>query len=95
MSFSLGGIFGGVTKGIESGLKYDAAFLSSMVWAIKSGNKEALNALVKIAQDNIHETVDTAGNILPNIVAGLIAGSDPFAGSRHEFQNWQTKFGKH
>ncbi len=95
MAFSLGNVFGGLTAGVKKGLEYDAHFLSSLLWAIKSGNAAALDELVKIAQDNIRETVDTTGNLLPNVIAGLIAGSDPFSNSRHEFQAWQEHWGKH
>lgn len=95
MAFSFGNVFGGLTTGIEKGLQYDASFLKSFVWCIKTNNKTALDELIVIAETNIHETVDAAGNVLPNVIGGLIAGNDPFSNSRHAFQAWQVKYGKH
>ena len=91
----LGNIFPGLGKGVEKGLQYDAQFLASFVWAIKNGKTEALNALVVIAEQNIKEVLDSAGNVLPTVVGSLITGGDPFAGSRHAFQAWQAKYGVH
>ena len=93
--FNLGGVFGGLTHGIERGLQIDAQFLSSFVWCIEHAQVDALNELVTIAKQNIGEVLDTSGNVLPTVVSGLIAGSDPFAGSRHAFQGWQAKHGVH
>ena len=91
----LGGLFGGATKGIEKGIRYDAQFLSSFVWAIRNGKTDALDELVIVAEQNLRETLDTGGNVLPSLIGSLIGGGDPFAGSRHAFQAWQKKFGVH
>jgi len=93
--FNLGSIFGGVGDGIKKGLKYDAQFLSSFAWAVKSGNTEALNALVVIAEQNVTEAMGTTGDILPSVVGALLTGADPFAGSRKAFQAFQAKYGIH
>lgn len=95
--FSLGNLLGGVTHGIERGIQLDAAFLSSFVWAVEHSVKDTqpLTELVAVAKQNVAEAIDAAGNVLPNIVSALIAGSDPFAGSRHAFEAWVVKWGKH
>lgn len=97
MSFSIGNIFGGVTNGISKGLTYDAQFISSFIWAVEHAvhDKAPLDALIVIAKKNVSEVVDEAGNLLPNIIGSIIAGGDPFAGSRHDFQAWQKLYGKH
>lgn len=91
------GIFDGLTKGIAKGLAYYGQFLSSFVWSVEHATKDSkpLNELVVIAKQNLKELTDEAGNVIPSVIGSLIAGGDPFAGSRHSFQIWVTKHGKH
>jgi len=91
------GFLDGFTKGITKGITYVGQFVSSFVWSVEhvATNHAPLNDLVPIAKVFVSEVLDTSGNILPNVVGALITGGDPFAGSRHQFQNWQNKYGKH
>lgn len=93
----LGGLFGGLATGIERGIQLDNQFLSSFVWAVEHAvvDQEPLKELVVIAKQNVTEAIDEAGNVLPNVVSALLSGADPFAGSRHQFEAWQVKYGKH
>jgi hypothetical protein len=93
--FNLSGLFGGPINGIKAGLKYDAQFLSSFAWAVKSGKTAALNALVVIAEQNVNEAMGQTGDILPSVIGALVSGGDPFSGSRHAFQAWQQQYGVH
>jgi hypothetical protein len=93
-----GNVFGGLTVGIEKGLNYDFQFIGSFVWCVKTNNTEALSELLPIAEQNIMEGRGAAADavtVLPSLVGALVAGSDPFAGSRHAFQAWQAKYGVH
>lgn len=91
------GIFDGFTKGITKGLAYIGQFMSSVIWSVEHVvvDKEPLNELMPIAKMFVAEVIDTSGNVLPNIVGSLITGGDPFAPSRHAFQVWTMKHGKH
>lgn len=90
-------LFGGLTKGVERGIQLDGQFMSSFVWAFKNqaAHPTALTELVAIAEQNAKELIDSAGNVLPNVVSALLVGSDPCAGSRHAFEGWQAKYGHH
>lgn len=95
MAFSIGNMLGGFTNGIKRGIALDAMFLSSFVWAVEHAvvDPAPLTELIVIAKQNVAEAIDETGNVLPNVVSALIAGSDPFAGSRHAYEAWQAKWG--
>lgn len=88
------GLLDGITKGVTKGLTYIGSFVSDFVWAAEhiSKDHQPLNDLLPVAKTFVSEMLDTSGNLLPNIIGSLIAGGDPFAGSRHQYQQWRVKW---
>lgn len=79
-------LLGGLTKG----LVYIGAFVSDFVWAVEHAVKDAapLKDLIPVAKTFVSEILDETGALLPSIVGSLFTGGDPFAGSRHQYQDW-------
>lgn len=88
------GIFGGITAGMTKGLTYIGEFVSDFIWAAEHAvvDEEPVKDLItNVAKVFVSEIlVPGGGGLVPNLIADLISG-DPFAGSRHAFQQWQLR----
>jgi len=87
-------LFNGLTRGVQ----YIGQFVSSMVWSAERfhSDPKPLQELIPVGKRFVSEILDTkTGNVLSSAVGLLVTGGDPFSGSRHDFQAWQTQWGKH
>lgn len=88
---------GGLEHGAVRGLQHIADAAREMLWAVKSGNPEALMGIEKVQVQFLTELCGAGTTILPSVVGALVMGGsvDPFAGSRKMQQDWENRFGKH
>ena len=90
--FSVGSLFGGISNGLKKGLQYDADFSKALVHAVQTGNTALLADLSAVSHVWLQEAADEAGIVKGNIVVAILAGSDPFSGSRKAFQDVKAKY---
>lgn len=87
---------GSPVAGLKKGFNYDLQFMRNLVWASRSGNGPALEALVHIAATNAQELGQGAATVPDHILMAIMLDhDDPTKGSRQLMHDFEAKYGNH